>query len=117
MENLYNNFACLLKINISDTLRYFYSAIFQGFAAVIGIGGMFYVFYKQNLSNKKEKILNAMESYYSTEDWGNKALIQLEGVQNRVKRDLERYKPRIKELAKGEASPIPNSTDYRLLIL
>ena len=41
---------------MEDTLRYFFSAVFQGFAALITLGIMFYLYYMDKLSGKTEKI-------------------------------------------------------------
>lgn len=46
---------------ITNTLRYFYSAVFQGFAALITLGGMFYIFFKQFVDSNKDKLENRMQ--------------------------------------------------------
>ena len=41
---------------MEDTLRYFFSAIFQGFAAIITLGIMFYLYYMDKQSRKVDEI-------------------------------------------------------------
>ena len=50
--------------NNSDTLRYFYSAIFQGFAAIITLGSMFYIYFRQQIENRKDELKKNMEHEY-----------------------------------------------------
>jgi len=39
-----------------DTLRYFFSAVFQGFAAIITLGIMFYLYYLDKINKKLDDI-------------------------------------------------------------
>lgn len=41
---------------MEDTLRYFFSAVFQGFAAIITLGIMFYLYYMDKQSRKIDNI-------------------------------------------------------------
>ena len=41
---------------MEDTLRYFFSAVFQGFAAIITLGIMFYLYYMDKQSRKIDEI-------------------------------------------------------------
>lgn len=41
---------------MEDTLRYFFSAVFQGFAAIITLGIMFYIYYIDKQSRKIDEI-------------------------------------------------------------
>ena len=41
---------------MEDTLRYFFSAMFQGFAALIALGAMFYLYYKEINYNKLNRL-------------------------------------------------------------
>lgn len=52
MCEIYSNLIC----NISDTLRYFYSAAFQGFAAIVTLGIMFYLYFVQDINNRIKSI-------------------------------------------------------------
>jgi hypothetical protein len=57
--------------NITDTLRYFYSAVFQGFAAIIALGSMFYLYFKQSIENKKDDLKNRMKNQFSVHETRN----------------------------------------------
>ena len=49
---------------MEDTLRYFFSAVFQGFAAIVTLGIMFYLYYMDNQIRKLddiEKILSVFK--------------------------------------------------------
>jgi len=48
---------------MEDTLRYFFSAVFQGFAAIITLGIMFYLYYLDKLSNEIKKAEHGLENY------------------------------------------------------
>ncbi len=39
---------------MEETLRYFFSAVFQGFAAIITLGAMYFLYFFDNI--KKQKI-------------------------------------------------------------
>ncbi len=39
-----------------DTLRYFYSSVFQGFAALFSLGGMFYIYFSQSMTNRLQDL-------------------------------------------------------------
>ena len=41
---------------MEDTIRYFFSALFQGFAALITLGAMFYLYFKEQCINKLNRI-------------------------------------------------------------
>jgi len=57
---------CLSFLNgIGETLRYFYSAVFQGFAAIITLGSMYYLYYKQNLTNELNIINEKIRADYN----------------------------------------------------
>jgi ABC-type multidrug transport system fused ATPase/permease subunit len=81
-----------LNNNFSDTLRYFYSAILQGFAAIIALGGMFYVYYKQNIVNRKNEILKEYKNYFNMNIQHVRASIEIKGIHSYVLDDLEAHK-------------------------
>ena len=48
---------------MEDTLRYFFSAVFQGFAAIITLGIMFYLYYLDKFRKRLEDIENFFHGY------------------------------------------------------
>jgi len=48
---------------MEDTLRYFFSALFQGFAAIITLGIMFYLYYLDKQSRKVDEIEKELSIY------------------------------------------------------
>jgi len=56
-------------MELADTLRYFYSAVFQGFAALISVGLFVFFFRMQQISNKmhsiENEILNLLQNSYA----------------------------------------------------
>ena len=48
---------------MEDTLRYFFSAVFQGFAAIVTLGIMFYLYYMDKQSRKLDDIEKALSVF------------------------------------------------------
>ena len=54
----------ILMVNkMEDTLRYFFSAVFQGFAAIITLGIMFYLYYLDKFRNRIEDIESIFQGF------------------------------------------------------
>ena len=49
---------------MGDTLRYFFSAVFQGFAAIITLGIMFYLYYIDKIEKRISEIEKALKDEY-----------------------------------------------------
>lgn len=49
---------------MNSTLLYFFSAVFQGFAAIITLGSMFYLYYINKFYDKYEWILNELRRQF-----------------------------------------------------
>ena len=47
-------------IEYSDTLKYFFSSVFQGFAALITLGAMFFLYYFERMNSRKEDLEGKM---------------------------------------------------------
>ncbi len=45
---------------MEETLRYFFSAVFQGYAAIIALGSMFYISYLDRIRNSKNMIADKL---------------------------------------------------------
>jgi len=65
-------FICYLLISYfspihyaKDSLRYFFSSTFQGFAAIFTLGSMFYIFYSERVYNAMNGITSKLESIIS----------------------------------------------------
>lgn len=57
-------------LSISDmenTLHYFFSALFQGFAAIIALGSMFYLYFLQHFNSQKSNIESELKRQYNQE--------------------------------------------------
>ena len=84
---------------MEDTLRYFFSAVFQGFAALVTLGAMFYLYYRQNISEKRKSI--EQEMYLLFPASGQRDILSSEGtipyIQTFLKKNRETrpipYKP------------------------
>ena len=48
---------------MEDTLRYFFSALFQGFAALIALGAMFYLYFKELSINRMNQIEKELRKF------------------------------------------------------
>jgi hypothetical protein len=57
-------FLSFLTLNIpnKDTLRYFYSSLFQGYAAIFSLSGMFFVFYAERMSTILTKTISSLRT-------------------------------------------------------
>lgn len=50
---------------MEDTLRYFFSAIFQGIAAILTLGAMFYMNYQDKAKSRIDELVNFTRTFYS----------------------------------------------------
>lgn len=75
---------------MEDTLRYFFSAVFQGFAAIITLGIMFYLYYLDKLSSKTEKIESRLSNFKPQIGRGHDELLtyEREGIIEYMKKYL-----------------------------
>ena len=75
---------------MEDTLRYFFSALFQGFAALIALGAMFYLYFKElsiNRTNQIEKELRKFLNVHNSLD--TDAKIDSQGIELFVDNQLK----------------------------
>ena len=70
---------------MEDTLRYFFSAVFQGFAAVIAIGIMFYLYYMDRINKKLEEIETSLSGFKSSPQSDNDLYIKEHGLVSFIK--------------------------------
>lgn len=73
---------------MEDTLRYFFSAVFQGFAAVITLGIMFYLYYMDRINKKLEEIESSFSGFESSPGSDNDLYIKEHGLVSFVKEKL-----------------------------
>lgn len=73
---------------MEDTLRYFFSAVFQGFAAVISIGIMFYLYYMDRINKKIEEIENSLIGFRSSRLSEEDLFIQEHGLISFIKEKI-----------------------------
>jgi len=71
-----------------DTLRYFFSAVFQGFAAIITLGSMFYISYFDKIDTKKKKITDEAARQYHPPNEQSKLQILEVGIIQVIKKEL-----------------------------
>jgi hypothetical protein len=50
---------------MENTLLYFFSALFQGFAAIITLGSMFYLYFIEHLNEQKAKIEEELKRQFN----------------------------------------------------
>ena len=48
---------------MEDTLRYFFSAVFQGFAAIITLGAMYFLYFFERIELSKKNIIDKLTPY------------------------------------------------------
>ncbi|MCJ7555143.1 MAG: hypothetical protein MUO34_14825 [Ignavibacteriaceae bacterium] len=70
-----------------DTLRYFFSAVFQGFAALVTLGSMFYISYFDKIDTKKKRISEEASRQYHPDDEGKLEILK-SGIIPVIKKDL-----------------------------
>ncbi len=80
---------------MEDTLRYFFSVIFQGFAAIITLGAMYFLFFFEKNENQKKIILYELEKYKDVVP-GQTEFIILNGI-------VEYIKQKVLPIKKGAA--------------
>jgi len=52
---------------MEDTLRYFFSAMFQGFAAIITLGAMYFLYFLDKIESQKNNIIDKLKPYAEVE--------------------------------------------------
>lgn len=78
---------------MEDTLRYFFSAMFQGFAALIALGAMFYLYYKEISFNKMQNLENELRKFLNVNnDLNVNAKIDSEGIESYTQNHLNGHK-------------------------
>ncbi len=48
---------------MEDTLRYYFSAMFQGFAAIIALGAMYFLYFFDKVENQKKEIALKLKGF------------------------------------------------------
>ena len=64
---------------MEETLRYYFSAMFQGFAAIIALGAMYFLYFFEKIENQKKEIILELKPFAET---GFKDYIQKYGLLN-----------------------------------
>lgn len=75
---------------MDDTLRYFFSAVFQGFAALITLGAMFFLYFFDKNDNKKFEIETKLKQLIEPTGGEKKSYIERHGI---VKYAEEKFLP------------------------
>lgn len=75
---------------MEDTLRYFYSALFQGIATIITLGSMFYLYFLLSINFRKREIVLNLMSLHEIENRRVLRNLLGEGVVNYVRAELVR---------------------------
>jgi hypothetical protein len=93
-ENAFEKIITFLRdfTGIRDTLRYFFSAIFQGFAALIALGAMFFFYFRQSVEREMDNLKNEMRNYFNINLPKIRAEIDIEGIVLYVKKYLKSKK-------------------------
>lgn len=54
----------IIEVNyMEDTLRYFFSAIFQGFSAIVALAAMYFLYFFENTRNIKNEIIMKLQEF------------------------------------------------------
>jgi len=76
---------------MEDTLRYFFSAVFQGFAALIALGAMFYLYFKELSINRTNQIEKELRKFLNVHNNLNiDAKIDSQGIELYTDNQLDR---------------------------
>jgi len=76
---------------MEDTLRYFFSAVFQGFAALIALGAMFYLYFKELSINRTNQIEKELRKFLNVHNNLNiDAKIDSQGIELYTDNHLDR---------------------------
>ena len=70
---------------MEDTLRYFYSSVFQGFAAIITLGAMYFLYFFDKTNSQKKDLINKLNSYGNYASYENKDYITKNGIIKRFR--------------------------------
>ncbi|MBU1101956.1 MAG: hypothetical protein KKA84_16285 [Bacteroidetes bacterium] len=65
---------------MDDTLRYFFSALFQGFAALIALGAMYLFHHLNKIDRDKAEIIYKLNPYGQSVSKENRDYINLQGI-------------------------------------
>ncbi len=79
---------------MTETLRYFFSASFQGFAALITLGSMFYLYVIEKINSEKNNIIKKVDNAITTRSAQVKAYISQYGVIEYVRNEILAKKPK-----------------------
>ena len=77
---------------MEDTLRYFFSAVFQGFAAIITLGIMFYLYYLDKLTKKLESIESSFDGHIPSRGTEGDFYVKENGIVMYVKNKVLPFK-------------------------
>ncbi len=65
---------------MEDTLRYFYSSVFQGFAALITLGAMYYLYFFDKTDSQKKDLIEKLKSHGDYANYENRDYIIKYGI-------------------------------------
>ena len=77
---------------MEETLRYFYSAVFQGIAAIISLGSMFFIYYFDKIENQKKVIRNNLGERFISLSPEGKVILNKKGIIEFTKQHIENNK-------------------------
>lgn len=80
----------LNDVNAENTLLYFYSAVFQGFAALLTLGSMFYLYFTETYQNQIERIEEELKRQYNQQRDVLNA-IYMEGIIQYSRKEVKRH--------------------------
>jgi len=70
---------------MEDTLRYYFSTLFQGFAAVITLGAMYFLYFFDRIESQKKEIIGKLNIHYTNTE---REFILIHGIVDYVKQKL-----------------------------
>ena len=72
---------------MEDTLRYYFSAMFQGFAAIIALGAMYFLYFFDKVENQKKEIALKLKGFERIEPGSNDSIL-IHGIVKYVKEEI-----------------------------
>ena len=95
---------------MEDTLRYFFSSLFQGFAAIVTLGAMYFLYFFDKIESKKNQVLERLKVFEGMEGASGREYIIRNGIMKYLK---EKYIPQ----HKADVSPYSFNINVLLFLV
>ena len=78
---------------MEDTLRYFFSSLFQGFAAIVTLGAMYFLYFFDKIESKKNQVLERLKVFEGMEGASGREYIIRNGIMKYLKEKTTKMLP------------------------